>query len=67
MRKKELWMMRGAFILADGKPGRIKAMQENNLDGVDYVYYIDVVLEGERHSGRYHPDNITQMSKSANV
>lgn len=58
MRKKELWMFKGASVLAGGKKGKIKAMQENCLNGIDYVYYIDVVLEGEKHSGRYHPDDI---------
>lgn len=61
MRKKEKWMFKGAIILAQGKKGTIAKMQENELSGVDYVYYIDVKLEGEKHSGRYHPDDIKEL------
>lgn len=61
MRKKELWMFKGALVLANGKKGIIKSMQENQLNGTDYVYYIDVLLEGERHTGRYHPDDLTEL------
>jgi hypothetical protein len=37
MREKESWMKKGARVLANEKPGRIKKMQENTLNGVDYV------------------------------
>lgn len=61
MRKKELWMFKGAIVLALGKKATIKSMQENNLDGIDYVYYIDCTLEGEKHSGRYHPNDVQEL------
>lgn len=63
MRKKEPWMKIGAAVLADGKPGRIVAMHENkNLrgDGIDYVYYIDVKLEGAKFSNPYHPNDVQE-------
>jgi len=58
MKKKQKWMFKGALILALDKKGTITSMQENHLNGVDYVYYIDVKLEGEKRSGRYHPDDL---------
>ena len=61
MKKKERWMFKGAIVLALGKKGTITKMQENELDGVDYVYYINVKLEGEKHDGRYHPSDITEL------
>lgn len=62
MRKKEKWMFKGAIVLALGKKGVITKMQENHLNGTDYVYYIDVRLEGDKHSGTYHPADIEQLS-----
>lgn len=63
MRKKEPWMKKGAPVLADGKPGIITKMQENkNLrgDGIDYVYYIEVKLDGKKFSAPYHPNDIAE-------
>lgn len=63
MRKKEEWMKIGAAVLANGIPGRISAMQVNeNLrgDGIDYVYYIEVKLEGKKFSAPYHPNDIAE-------
>lgn len=39
----------------------ITAMQENELDGVDYVYYISCKVEGQKHSGRYHPNDVAEL------
>jgi len=61
MRKKENWMFKGAIILALGEKGTITKMQENELDGTDYVYYISVKLEGDKHSGRYHPNDVQEL------
>ena len=61
MRKKESWMFIRANVLALGKQGRITAMQENTLKNIDYVYYIQVRIEGEKYSGRYHPDDIKEL------
>ena len=62
MRKKEGWMFKGAIVLALGKKGIISKMQENELNGVDYVYYISVKLEGEKHAGTYHPNDVQELS-----
>lgn len=61
MRRKESWMFKGAIILALGKKGIITKMQENEISGVDYVYYISVKLEGEKHSKTYHPNDISEL------
>ncbi len=61
MKKKEVWMFKGAIVLALGKKATITAMQENRLDNVDYVYYIDCKVEGEKRSGRYHPSDIQEL------
>ncbi|MCF8460447.1 MAG: hypothetical protein K9G46_06965 [Flavobacteriales bacterium] len=58
MRKKEDWMKRGAKVLALGEPGTITKMQENSLDGVDYVYYIHVKLDNGNYASPYHPSDI---------
>ena len=61
MRKKEKWMFKDAIVLASGKKATITKMQENNLDGTDYVYYIFCKLEGEKHSNPYHPGDIKEL------
>ena len=61
MRKKESWMFKGAIVLALGKKANIVKMQENELDGVDYVYYITCKVEGEKHTGRYHPSDVQEI------
>lgn len=38
MRKKESWMFKGAIVQAYGKKATITKMEENHLNGVDYVY-----------------------------
>lgn len=64
MRKKESWMCKGATVLAHGKKGTITQMQENTLGGVDYVYYIEVRLDGEKHAGTYHPGDVQAFTES---
>lgn len=64
MRKKEIWMFKGAVVLALGKRGVITSMEENNLNGIDYVYYIYVKLDGAKHPGTYHPDDIENIITS---
>lgn len=61
MKRKESWMFKGAIVLALGKKATIVKMQENELNGIDYVYYIDCKVEGEKHSGRYHPNDIQEL------
>lgn len=58
MRKKEDWMKKGGRVLAIDRPGTITKMQENTINGVHYVYYIEVKLDGQKHSGNYHPNDI---------
>ena len=54
-------MFKGAIVLALGKKAVITKMQENTLDGVDYVYYIECKVEGEKHSGNYHPNDVAEL------
>ncbi len=61
MRKKEAWMFKGAIVLANGKKGTISTMEENTVKGVEYVYYIFVKLEGQNHSGTYHPNDVEEL------
>lgn len=61
MRKKELWMFKGAIVLALGKKGVITKMEENKINGVDYVYYISVKLDGDKNSGIYHPADVQEL------
>lgn len=61
MRKKETWMFKGAIVLAAGKKGVIKKMQEGNINGREYVYYIDVRIEGQKHAGKYHPNDVQEL------
>lgn len=61
MRKKETWMFKGAIVLALGKKGVIKRMEENTINGIQYVYYIYVTLEGEKAPGTYHPDDVQEL------
>lgn len=61
MRKKENWMFKGAIILALGEKGTITKMEENTLKDTEYVYYIYVKLEGEKSSGKYHPNDIEEL------
>lgn len=62
MRKKEAWMKMGAIVRANGKLRTITKMQENELNGVDYVYYISVKLSGEKKAGTYHPNDIEEAN-----
>lgn len=61
MRKKELWMFTGAIVLANGKKATITKMQENELNGIDYVYYIECRVERQKHSSNYHPNDVQEL------
>ncbi len=65
MRKKEAWMFKGAIVLADGKKAVIMSMQENNINGVDYVYYINCRIEGAKGIGVYHPNDVQELVLTA--
>ena len=58
MRKKESWMKKGAIVRALGKLATIVNMEENEINGVDYVYYITIRFSGEKKIARVHPDDI---------
>ena len=58
MRKKELWMKNGAIVRALGKLAIIVKMEENEINGVDYVYYITIRFLGEKKTVRVHPNDI---------
>jgi hypothetical protein len=62
MRKKESWMKKGANVSALGEHGTIHKMQENTLNGIDYVYYIWVKING-KVEGPYHPNDINTLNK----
>lgn len=57
-------MFVGALVLALGKKATITKMQENNIKGTDYVYYIECKLEGKKHSGTYHPNDVSELVPS---
>jgi hypothetical protein len=62
MKKKQPWMKVGAIVLALGKPGTITKMQENTLDGVEYVYNISVKLSGAKFANPYHPNDVKELT-----
>ena len=56
MRKKEPWMRVGTIVSAFTKQGTILSMEENIIDGIQYVYYITV--RTNKGIFRYHPDEV---------
>ena len=58
MRKKELWMKNDAIVRALGKLAIIVKMEENEINGVDYVYYITIRFSGEKKTVRVYPYDI---------
>jgi len=62
MRRKEKWMFLGAIVIALGKKGTITEMQENNLNGIDFVYNIYVQYEGSRITNPHHPNDIKELT-----
>lgn len=60
MRKLETWMKKHAIVFADGTPAVISKMETNELNGVVYVYYIWVAIEG-KIKGPYHPSDISEF------
>jgi hypothetical protein len=61
MKKRESWMRKGVCVLANNKFGRIVSFESNVIDGVEYVYYITVHVNGYG-DGRYHPNDIVFVS-----
>lgn len=51
-------MKNGAIVRALGKLATIVKMEENEINGVDYVYYITIRFSGEKKTARVHPDDI---------
>lgn len=62
MRKKESWMKKGAIVRALGKLAIIVKMEENEINGVDYVYYITIRFSGEKKTLQVHPNDIEMAS-----
>lgn len=58
MRKKESWMKKGTIVRALGKLATIVKIEENEINGVDYVYYVTIRFSGEKNTARVHPDDI---------
>ena len=54
-------MFKGAIVIALGKKGVITKMEENKLNGINYVYYIHVKIEGSKHANPYHPSDIQEL------
>lgn len=52
-------MRKGAFVKVFGEPGQIIKMEENTINGIDYVYYITV--KTEKRKGRYHPSDVCEL------
>ena len=61
MRKKEDWMFKGAIVLALGKKAVITKIQDGEINGTSYVYYIFCRLANEKREGKYHPDDISDL------
>lgn len=56
MRKKEFWMEIGQFVYALGKKGKLIDFHHNTIDGVEYVYQMQVEVDGMvKH---YHPNDL---------
>ena len=51
-------MKRGAIVRALGKLAIIIKMEENEINGVDYVYYITIRFSGEKKTSIVHPDDV---------
>lgn len=61
MRKKEKWMFKGAIVIAIKDKAVITKMEENTLNGVDYVYNIFCKVEGRKHANCYHPNDVQEL------
>lgn len=58
MKRLEKWMVKGASVLANGKEGTIVSMTTNKLNGIDYVYYIRIKLNGSSYASPYYPTDV---------
>lgn len=59
MAKKEEWMKKGNAVIALGKPGVIVKLLEN--EGLVEVFQADVKLNGNKHTGRYHISDLSEI------
>jgi hypothetical protein len=62
MKRKEQWMFVGATVMDLGHQATITHMQENTIDGREYVYYILCELPQKNHSNAYHPADISPLN-----
>lgn len=51
-------MKKGAIVRVFGKLATIVNMEENEINGVDYVYYITIRFSGEKKTVRVHPADV---------
>lgn len=58
MIEKPDWIKRGVNVLALGIKGVVTRFQQNTVNSKKYVYYINVRLDGEKHSRTYHPTDV---------
>ena len=63
MRVLEPWMGKDAIVYAHNKPGKIVSMQTGTVRGIDYVYKVEVLMDGMRYSGEYNPNDIKQFKQ----
>ncbi len=61
MIRKPNWLFKGAIVYALGKKGIITKCPTNEIKGNVYVYNCSVKLEGEKHSGVYHPSDLAEI------
>lgn len=58
---KQEFMFKGAIVKALGEKATITKMEENNIDGTDYVYRIWARKEGKKFTLPYHPKDIEEL------
>lgn len=56
--KKLLWMRVGSRVLANGNRAEIVSVWSENVDGVEYVRYIDVCVDGKTEIECFRPEEV---------
>ena len=56
--KKLLWMRVGARVLCNGTPAEIVSIWSETVNGVQYVRYIDVCLDGKTEIECFRPEEV---------
>lgn len=55
MKKKEKWMDTAKEVKVGDKFGQIDSLDQANIDGVDYVYFINVRIDGKKKATPFPP------------